>query len=74
MTICFRFRAVAERDPAKIFDLGCGNGSVANQLCRLYVEGIDASRMPFGWQMNTFIRIELGSAYDDLAAKFVNIR
>jgi 2-polyprenyl-6-hydroxyphenyl methylase/3-demethylubiquinone-9 3-methyltransferase len=66
-------RLLNEIRPAKIFDLGCGNGSVANQLCRLYeVEGIDASEDAVRVANEHFphIRIELGSAYDDLAAKF----
>lgn len=61
--------------PAKekrLFDLGCGNGSVANELVRLgwEVTGVDASEQGIA-QANAHyphIPLRVGSAYDDLAA------
>lgn len=58
----------------RVFDLGCGNGSVAAHLARqgFQVEGVDPSEEGIAAAQRTFpdLRLELGSAYDDLAARF----
>jgi 2-polyprenyl-3-methyl-5-hydroxy-6-metoxy-1,4-benzoquinol methylase len=58
----------------RVFDLGCGNGSVANVL-RLDgwdVTGVDPSTKGIAAANITFpsLKLEAGSAYDDLAARF----
>lgn len=58
----------------RIFDLGCGNGSFcALLLCDGWsVTGVDPSSEGIALANKAFpqIRLELGSAYDDLAAKY----
>ena len=58
----------------RIFDLGCGNGSVAQALTLLghEVVGVDPSEMGIQQARTHYpnLRLELGSAYDDLAAKY----
>lgn len=60
--------------PPKLFDLGCGNGSVGAQLARegWSVTGVDPSSEGIAQAVDAFpdLRFEQGSAYDDLAAKF----
>lgn len=59
--------------PVRIFDLGCGNGSVAAHLSdRAEVVGIDPSpsAVEHANQAYPKLNIEIGSAYDDLAAKY----
>lgn len=66
-------RIVAERRPERIFDLGCGNGSVANVLSRYApVIGVDPSTSGVEIANANFphLKIEVGSAYDDLAARY----
>jgi 2-polyprenyl-6-hydroxyphenyl methylase/3-demethylubiquinone-9 3-methyltransferase len=58
----------------RLFDLGCGNGSVANVLARQGwdVTGVDPSSEGIA-QANAFypgLKLEKGSAYDELAAKY----
>jgi len=58
----------------KLFDLGCGNGSVATYLTQLgyTVLGVDPSVEGIA-QANTSypeLQLETGSAYDDLATKY----
>jgi 2-polyprenyl-3-methyl-5-hydroxy-6-metoxy-1,4-benzoquinol methylase len=57
-----------------IFDLGCGNGSVAHQLDRLgyKVRGIDASKQGVRQANKAYphLKIKWGSAYDDLRKKY----
>jgi SAM-dependent methyltransferase len=65
--------ALEELAPSKVFDLGCGNGSVAHHLSRRYeVMGIDASQSGITEANRAYpnLRLELGSAYDDLAARY----
>ncbi|MER9791299.1 class I SAM-dependent methyltransferase [Mesorhizobium sp. M0213] len=52
--------------------MGCGNGSVASELSEKYsVVGIDASSSAVQWPIaRTQPQIEIGSAYDDLSAKY----
>ncbi len=60
--------------PSTIFELGCGNGSVANWLHSLgySVVGIDYSNSGIAEANKAFpdVRLEVGSAYDDLPAKY----
>jgi 2-polyprenyl-6-hydroxyphenyl methylase/3-demethylubiquinone-9 3-methyltransferase len=58
----------------RIFELGCGNGSVANALSQLGLEvtGIDASSEGIA-QANQFypdLNLQLGSAYDELRNQY----
>jgi 2-polyprenyl-3-methyl-5-hydroxy-6-metoxy-1,4-benzoquinol methylase len=64
---------INECRPQRVFDLGCGNGSVANHLSnRCEVVGIDASLSAVTIANETYpeLRIELNSAYEDLASKY----
>lgn len=64
---------VARRRPASIFDLGCGNGSVADRLSRFApVAGIDASASGVLIANQRFpkLKIAVGSVYDDLPAQY----
>jgi len=58
----------------RLFDLGCRNGSVANELVRFGwdVTGVDPSEQGIAQANQHFPRIPLhvGSAYDDLAARY----
>lgn len=58
----------------RLFDLGCGNGSIANLLTTqgLDVTGVDPSSEGIIQGKNSFphITLETGSAYDDLAGRF----
>ena len=58
----------------RIFDLGCGNGSVANELtCRGFdVTGVDPSEEGIAQANKTYPDLKLykASAYDDLAGRF----
>jgi len=57
-----------------VFDLGCGNGSVAAALARRGhdVTGVDPAPQGIAQARAAFpdLRLEPGSAYDDLAARF----
>jgi 2-polyprenyl-3-methyl-5-hydroxy-6-metoxy-1,4-benzoquinol methylase len=56
------------------FDLGCGNGSISNQLSKMgfTVIGVDPSESGIRIARANFPRLEfhLGSAYDDLAMQY----
>ena len=58
----------------RIFDLGCGNGSIANELTKLGFEvtGVDASEEGIirAHQSLPDLNIHLGSAYDDLQNQY----
>jgi 2-polyprenyl-6-hydroxyphenyl methylase/3-demethylubiquinone-9 3-methyltransferase len=58
----------------RIFELGCGNGSVANALDRLGydVTGVDPSEEGIAHASQAYpqLRLARGSAYDDLAAQY----
>lgn len=62
------------RDRKRLLELGCGNGSVANQLVGLGwdVTGVDPSEQGIAQAKARFPSIPLrhGSAYDDLAAQY----
>lgn len=59
---------------SRVFDLGCGNGSVAAILSRegWSVTGVDPSTEGIRQAKNSYphLRLDQGSAYDDLAAKY----
>lgn len=58
----------------QLFDLGCGNGSVANELARLGwdVTGVDPSTEGIARAKEQYPHLNLheGSAYEDLAARY----
>lgn len=58
----------------RIFDLGCGNGSIAKELTRRGwdVTGVDPSPAALAQsrQANPELKLYQGSAYDDLASRF----
>src|SRR5262245_39540493 len=58
----------------RIFDLGCGNGAVANELSKIgySITGVDPSEdgIRLAKATHPHLRLDLGSAYDDLAAKY----
>ena len=58
----------------RLFELGCGNGSVANQLSRLgwNVTGVDPSEEGIKQARAAYPDLKLanGSAYDDLAGAY----
>lgn len=62
------------RDRKRLFDLGCGNGSVADELTRLgwEVTGVDPSEQGIAQANARFsaIPLRLGSAYDALATQY----
>lgn len=58
----------------RIFELGCGNGSVANELQKrgFEIQGIDYSEsgIRVARQHYPHLKLDVGSAYDDLAGKY----
>lgn len=60
--------------PLRVFDLGCGNGSVAALLTKkgYEVAGVDPSVEGIAQAKSAYpgLRLEVGSAYDDLAQRF----
>lgn len=67
--------ALAKLPPkARAFDLGCGNGATAGMLAdmALDVVGVDPSESGIKQAKSAFskCRFEIGSAYDDLAARY----
>lgn len=58
----------------RIFDLGCGNGAISQMLHDLGfdVTGVDSSETGIAVANQTYPKLKLavGSAYDDLAARF----
>lgn len=64
----------SERERPKVFELGCGNGSVANALeAKGYnVTGVDPSVEGIAQANRRYPALKLaqGSAYDDLAGRF----
>ena len=59
--------------PRRLFEIGCGNGATAHMLAQLGydVSGIDASESGIRAANKAYpeLRLEVGSAYDDLAAR-----
>lgn len=65
--------ALADSAPKSVFDLGCGNGSVAKHLAKRFeVVGIDASPSGIAEANAAFpdLRLNIGSVYDDLASVY----
>lgn len=60
--------------PHRLFELGCGNGSVANVLsqCGWDVTGVDPSAegIQHAQAAYPYIKLSSGSAYDDLASQY----
>lgn len=58
----------------RIFELGCGNGATAKQLCDLGydVTGVDSSTSGIKVANGAYpnIKLRVGSAYDDLAGRY----
>ena len=58
----------------RLFDLGCGNGAVAHKLSKegYEVTGVDPSEKGIELAKAAYpdVRLEIGSAYDDLASKY----
>ena len=58
----------------RVFELGCGNGSYANQIANMGFEvvGVDTSEQGILHANRNFPKpkLELGSAYDDLAGRY----
>lgn len=67
----FASKSPAER---RVFDVGCGNGSIANWMDSLgyIVTGIDPSSDGIAQAKNAYpkLRLEIGSAYDDLQQQY----
>ena len=61
-------------DGRRLFDLGCGNGAAAAALAEhgWQVTGVDPSRdgIRFAQAAHPHLRLEEGSCYEDLAARF----
>ena len=66
--------AAKGRVARRIFELGCGNGSVANELHKLGfgVQGIDYSEsgIRIAREQYPHLKLDVGSAYDDLTGKY----
>lgn len=64
----------AGREKKRVFDLGCGNGSVAAALAEegYDITGVDPSSEGITQAQAAYphLRLEAGSAYDDLVARF----
>lgn len=60
--------------PADVFEIGCGNGSNAHEMSKLgyRIVGVDSSKEGIAVAQAHYsdCRLELGSAYDDLAARY----
>ena len=71
-------RFLAQQRPARIFEIGCGNGSTASWLQRRGIEvvGIDASAsgIAIANESHPGIKLETGSAYEDLPKRFGHFR
>jgi 2-polyprenyl-6-hydroxyphenyl methylase/3-demethylubiquinone-9 3-methyltransferase len=67
-------RLIARENPARIFDLACGNGSVCANLRALGydVTGVDPSVEGIGRARNAHpdLNVHVGSAYDPLASLY----
>lgn len=63
-----------EKESCRLFELGCGNGSVANVISQSgwLVAGVDPSVEGISHANAHYpdIKLEVGSAYDDLSSKY----
>ena len=61
-------------DDRRIFELGCGNGSVAHEMTKagFHVTGVDTSIQGIALANRDYpeLNLSVGSAYDDLQAKY----
>jgi 2-polyprenyl-6-hydroxyphenyl methylase/3-demethylubiquinone-9 3-methyltransferase len=68
------FDAIGRDGGRRLFELGCGNGSVANAVSERgwEVTGVDPSAEGIAQAQAAYphLKLELGSAYDDLAARY----
>lgn len=69
-----RLRSTGASEGGRLFELGCGNGSVANVLAQhgWHVTGVDPSTEGIAQANAQFpdLKLEEGSAYDDLSVRF----
>jgi 2-polyprenyl-6-hydroxyphenyl methylase/3-demethylubiquinone-9 3-methyltransferase len=67
-------RLVSERSPGRVFELGCGNGSLAARLIApgREIVAVDASESGIAQARLACpsVRFEVASAYDELASRF----
>lgn len=66
-------KMLAELEPSRVFDLGCGNGSTAAHISAKYeVVGVDASQSGIEQARlaHPNIQFEVASAYDDLSSLY----
>lgn len=67
-------RETLPQNRKRVFELGCGNGSVANELVRMgwEVSGVDPSEQGIAQANARYpaIPLQIGSAYDDLASQY----
>lgn len=65
---------ITDRGGRRLFELGCGNGSVARLLVARgwHVIGVDPSEEGIAHALSAdpALNLSIGSAYDDLAAKY----
>lgn len=64
---------IKDKKPHKIFELGCGNGSLANHISQYAdIQGIDPSESAVKIASEKFpqLKIDHGSAYDNLVEKY----
>lgn len=74
-TLLKELKSIRETNKAvRIFELGCGNGSIANELSQegYQIVGVDPSLEGISQAKNHFplLKLEVGSAYDDLASQY----
>jgi len=71
---CLRKILEGEARPGRLFEVGCGNGSIANVLSGMGfdVTGVDPSEDGIAHAHKQFpgLKLHNGSAYDDLAGKY----
>ncbi len=66
-------RIVVERNPSRIFDLGCGNGSTASVLTKhAPVDGVDISVSAIAHANKTYpeLKLDQRSVYEDLSGEY----
>jgi 2-polyprenyl-3-methyl-5-hydroxy-6-metoxy-1,4-benzoquinol methylase len=67
-------RELLRKQAQRVFDIGCGNGALARFLASHHIDvsGIDpsVSGISIAQQSSPNLRLEVGSAYDDLRGRF----